>query len=147
MSQILLFFLFVFGLGVLLASHDEGPPVVHRHSALGVQISGELIEYPTLPVLPFVNEVPLSQTHILECIDRAARYDRIDATGYNWQTCGENIAAGQPSIRAAVKAWLASPGHCANIMDPDFEEMGLGMARNADSDYGIYWTQVFGTTF
>jgi uncharacterized protein YkwD len=72
---------------------------------------------------------------------------RIDDTGYNWQTCGENIAAGQTSIREVVNDWLASPGHCANIMDPDFEEMGLGMVRNANSQYGIYWTQVFGTTF
>jgi uncharacterized protein YkwD len=73
--------------------------------------------------------------------------DRIDDTGYNWQTCGENIAAGQRSIREVVNDWLASPGHCANIMNPDFEEMGLGRARNAGSTYGIYWTQVFATTF
>jgi uncharacterized protein YkwD len=73
--------------------------------------------------------------------------DRIEDTGYNWQTWGENISAGRTSIRAVVNEWLASPGHCANIMNPDFEEMGLGKARNAASDHGIYWTQVFGTTF
>jgi uncharacterized protein YkwD len=73
--------------------------------------------------------------------------DRIDDTGYDWRTCGENIAAGYGTIRAVVNAWLASPGHCANIMDPDFQEMGLGKASNAGSDYGTYWTQVFATTF
>ena len=29
---------------------------------------------------------------------------------------GENIAAGQPSPQSVVNAWMASPGHCTNIM-------------------------------
>jgi uncharacterized protein YkwD len=75
--------------------------------------------------------------------DGSLVWDRIDDTGYDWQTCGENIAAGYPSIRDAVNGWLNSPGHCANIMDPNFEEMGAAKANNVHSDYGIYWTQVF----
>jgi uncharacterized protein YkwD len=71
--------------------------------------------------------------------------DRVSATGYDWQMCGENIAAGYRGIRTVVNAWLNSPGHCANIMEPGFKEMALGRASNSGSDYGIYWTQVFAT--
>src|SRR5262245_11986455 len=78
-SQILLFVLFVVTLGAILSARERDTPVVHRRSVLSLQLTGELPEYPTLPVLPFVNEVPLSQTHVLECLERAARDDRINA--------------------------------------------------------------------
>ncbi len=72
--------------------------------------------------------------------------DRIEANGYNNYTIiGENIAGGQESIEAAITAWLASPAHCANIMNADFTEIGVAVATNANSDYGIYWTQSFGS--
>ena len=72
--------------------------------------------------------------------------DRIEANGYNNYTIiGENIAGGQESIEAAITAWLASPAHCTNIMNPEFTEIGVAVATNANSDYGIYWTQSFGS--
>lgn len=64
--------------------------------------------------------------------------------GYNWYGIGENIAAGQSTARQAVSSWLASPGHCANIMNPTFREMGAAYAENDRSRASIYWTQVFG---
>ncbi|MFC7517964.1 CAP domain-containing protein [Herbaspirillum sp. GCM10030257] len=70
--------------------------------------------------------------------------ERSRRAGYRWQRIGENIAAGQGSPQEAMKGWLASPGHCANIMDPDFSEMGAAFAISQTSDAGIYWTQVFG---
>ncbi|KRB64154.1 CAP domain-containing protein [Noviherbaspirillum sp. Root189] len=69
---------------------------------------------------------------------------RARRAGYRWQRIGENIAAGQGSPQEAMKGWLASPGHCANIMNPDFSEMGAAFATSQTSDAGIYWTQVFG---
>nr|WP_314626659.1 CAP domain-containing protein [uncultured Noviherbaspirillum sp.] len=71
--------------------------------------------------------------------------ERAQRAGYRWQRIGENIAAGQGSARAAVDGWLSSPGHCANIMNPRFTQMGAAHAVNQDSDLLIYWTQVFGT--
>jgi len=69
---------------------------------------------------------------------------RAGREGYNWRRIGENIAAGQSSAQQTVSGWLASPGHCANIMNPDFTEMGAAYAVKHESDVGIYWTQVFG---
>jgi uncharacterized protein YkwD len=50
---------------------------------------------------------------------------RIDAAGYAWSALGENIAAGQAGIDAVVVDWMRSDGHCANLMNPDFEAIGL----------------------
>ncbi len=70
--------------------------------------------------------------------------NRARRQGYRWQRVGENIAAGQGSAKKAVAAWLASPGHCANIMNSGFTEAGAAYATNPDSDMSIYWTQDFG---
>lgn len=64
--------------------------------------------------------------------------DRIRPTGYSFRGWGENIAAGQPTPESVVSAWLGSDGHCANIMSPNFSEIGIGR-------YERLWTQVFGT--
>ncbi|MGQ0428979.1 MAG: CAP domain-containing protein [Gammaproteobacteria bacterium] len=69
--------------------------------------------------------------------------ERVTRAGYRWRFTGENIAAGQPTPEQVVAGWLESPRHCANIMDPDFTEMGVAFAFESGSDKGIYWTQVF----
>jgi len=62
---------------------------------------------------------------------------RITAAGYSWKTYGENIAKGYTSEQAVMNGWLSSEGHCRNIMNGNFKEMGAG---RQDS----YWTQDFG---
>ena len=57
---------------------------------------------------------------------------------------GENIAAGQSSPGKAMAGWLASPGHCANLMNPMFTQVGAAYAADARSDEGVYWTMLFG---
>lgn len=81
--------------------------------------------------------------HAAEDGDRAG--ERAQKAGYRWRRIGENIAAGQSSPGSAVSGWLSSPGHCANLMNPHFTEMGAAYAINKKSDLLIYWTQVFGT--
>lgn len=71
---------------------------------------------------------------------------RATRAGYRWRAIGENIAAGQVDADAAVRGWINSPGHCANIMSPAFREMGAAFVVNTQSSLGIYWTQVFGAT-
>lgn len=70
--------------------------------------------------------------------------DRAHAAGYRGRDIGENIAAGQGSPSDAMQGWLASPGHCANLMNPMFTQVGAAYATNARSDKGIYWTMLFG---
>jgi uncharacterized protein YkwD len=69
---------------------------------------------------------------------------RVLRAGYRWRDVGENIAAGQQSAQDVVKAWLASPGHCANLMTPNFADMGVAFAVNMKSEGIVYWAQEFG---
>jgi uncharacterized protein YkwD len=57
---------------------------------------------------------------------------------------GENIAAGQRSPAAVVRAWLNSPGHRRNIETAAYRYIGVGAVHRASSVYGWYWTQDFG---
>ena len=68
---------------------------------------------------------------------------RLEDAGYaEWRTLGENIAAGQPSAEDVVAAWMASPGHRANILNPAYTEIGVG--ATVGGPYGLNWTQEFG---
>jgi hypothetical protein len=69
---------------------------------------------------------------------------RITAAGYFYNTYGENIAAGQPTPEAVIDAWMSSSGHRANILNPNFCDIGVGYAYLAGSTYRQYWTQDFG---
>jgi len=74
--------------------------------------------------------------------DGRSMSDRVNATGYVWASLGENIAAGQSDIGSVVESWMRSDGHCANVMNRDFDEMGLACVPGANgSRYGQYWTQ------
>jgi uncharacterized protein YkwD len=68
--------------------------------------------------------------------------DRVRAAGYREKLVGENIAYGPMSTEEVVKGWLDSPGHCENIMDPRFAEMGIAFAAGQASKRGLYWVQV-----
>jgi uncharacterized protein YkwD len=68
--------------------------------------------------------------------------DRVRAIGYRETLVGENIAYGPQSADEVVQGWLDSPGHCENIMDPRFSEMGLAFAAGQASRRGLYWVQL-----
>ncbi|WP_068825370.1 CAP domain-containing protein [Pseudomonas sp. BMS12] len=70
--------------------------------------------------------------------------DRAELAGYSGQRIGENIAAGLDEVDKVVLGWLASPGHCANLMNPQFSELGAAYAVDPKSNAGIYWTALFG---
>jgi uncharacterized protein YkwD len=64
---------------------------------------------------------------------------RIEACGYkSWRYLGENVACGHSTWSAAMRAWMNSSGHRANILSPRFRNVGLGR-------YNHYYVQDFGT--
>ena len=74
--------------------------------------------------------------------DGSSAGQRISAQGYPWTTYGENLAVAHPSVTSVIQGWLGSEGHCRNIMDPGFTEIGAGYAVGP---YGgvpsaRYWT-------
>ena len=67
---------------------------------------------------------------------------RIITAGYiykGWKSfmIGENIAFGQTSIREVMAGWFKSEGHCHNLMNPGFKEVGV-------AEHDKYWVQDFG---
>jgi uncharacterized protein YkwD len=80
---------------------------------------------------------------------RAAGYISSSHVGFE---VGENIAWGTLSLatpRAVVAAWMASPGHRANILDPHYRETGIGVSPHpptslAHGQPGAIYTQDFG---
>lgn len=64
--------------------------------------------------------------------------DRVADTGYPYRALAENVARTYSTVEEAVAGWQNSEGHCLNMMNARYEEMGAARADN-------FWTQVFGT--
>lgn len=81
--------------------------------------------------------------------DGSSPATRVTQAGYTWTMVGENIAWRSPASASTtdqtMQDWLNSPGHCANIMNPQFTEIGVacaeGSAANGNPNQR-YWTMV-----
>lgn len=71
--------------------------------------------------------------------------ERVNRTGYSWRFVGENLAAGQRTVGEAMTGLLDSPGHCQNIMSPNYREFGSAYLYESETYYKRYWTQNFAT--
>ena len=72
---------------------------------------------------------------------------RISAVGFDWSNVGENIATGYRTPAGVVRAWMASKGHCQNILNPVYRYVGTGVSDSSISGYSTLagtWTQDFG---
>lgn len=72
--------------------------------------------------------------------------DRAKKAGYATGWVGENIGGGYASPFDVTLGWMQSGGHCANVLDPKYVDVGIGIASTPNSDFGIYWTMVLGGT-
>jgi uncharacterized protein YkwD len=72
-------------------------------------------------------------------------FTRMAAFGYDVETAGENIAAGNASAQNTFTQWQNSPAHNANMLDASYQVIGVGRADGASSEYGWYWTTDFGS--
>ncbi len=67
---------------------------------------------------------------------------RISSVGYKWRSVAENISGGTETPEQTIDRWMASSGHCHNIMNPAYTEIGMACASEKSSEYGVYWTLV-----
>jgi len=87
----------------------------------------------------------MAQTGVIAHADsqgRRADY-RASEAGYFYHRLGENLAAGQPTWERALQAWLNSPDHRANLLTPDYRELGIGFTGSA-TRYRTVWAQLLG---
>lgn len=85
--------------------------------------------------------------------DGSSAGTRLTNQGYNWRAWGENIAftgGSSGTAASAVNLWVASPGHCRNMMNPAYTEMGAATASGFHTGFqsnGDFWTLVMADSF
>jgi len=127
---------------------DEVLTIINAHRAQGATCGGEVFG----PTGPMSANAHLRCAARLHSADMAARdffshtnpdgesfSDRIKQTDYAGSPAGENIAQGQATPEAVMNTWMSSDGHCANIMRPTNDEIGVGY-----HDEKRLWTQKMG---
>lgn len=68
-------------------------------------------------------------------------FSLIGKYGIVYSAAGENIAYGYSTPASVMSGWMNSPGHRANILGRQYNQIGVGMVKNSKGQ--IYWTQVF----
>jgi uncharacterized protein YkwD len=116
-----------------LARTTNGLRPLHLNGALGraaEQYSNELAGLRTLSHISPSGSTP---------------EDRVAAAGYHGNYIGENLAVGMGPV-TTVRAWMASPGHRANLLNPAFHVVGVGAAAGVfGPEIAVYVTADFGS--
>ena len=68
-------------------------------------------------------------------------FEMMTRFGVQYRSAGENIAAGQKTAQEVMNSWMNSSGHRANILNADYEQIGIGYVTGGK--YGTYWVQLF----
>ena len=105
---------------------------------------------PALAASPLLNRSAQGWTNVMVSSDQFTHgtnfASRISAVGYDWRMAGENIATGYATPRGVVRAWMASTGHCQNILNPAYRNVGTGVSNRAVTGFATgpgTWTQDF----
>lgn len=127
--------------------------IVNMHRAQGANCGSQGSFGPAPPLTMQANLRCAARLHSKDMVDRGffdhdnpdgeSPWDRMEEAGYTgWTAVGENIAAGSPDAAGTMAQWMGSDGHCANIMNPQFTEIGVGYYPGGM--FGHMWTQTFG---
>jgi uncharacterized protein YkwD len=125
------------------AANGLGPLRAHRALQIAAQrYAGQMVHG------RFFSHVSPTGSTLEQRIRQGTRY----LAGALRYEIGENIAWGQGVLghpRAIVAAWMASPGHRANILRPAFREIGIGIFPGAPMAGGpgdaVTYTNEFGS--
>lgn len=125
---------------------DEVLTLVNQRRAAGATC-GSTVYPPTTPLSTDARLTHAARSHSYDMVardffdhvnpDGATPFQRMTTRGYVWSNAGENIAQGDTTAAGVMNTWMNSPNHCSNIMNPNFEHIGIGFYMNT-------WTQVFG---
>jgi len=74
-------------------------------------------------------------------LDEKQPADRVKAAGYDYGYLGENVAWNQADPKEVLESWMNSQNHKDNILNKDYAEIGVAVAKNAKGER--YWVQVF----
>jgi uncharacterized protein YkwD len=112
-----------------------------QQAGLGaLQVSSQLVEEAQIQSTDMAELGVMD--HVLPGSALPTLQDRAQYVGYNYSYLGENIAFNYPDDNSVMTAWMNSPGHRANILDPNFTQMGVGIVYDGQGE--PYYTQEFG---
>lgn len=69
--------------------------------------------------------------------------ERAKNNGYS-EGAGENLWASPKTLDVTINGWMASDGHCYNIMWSGYSTLGMSHYVDGGSRWGDYWTALFG---
>jgi uncharacterized protein YkwD len=129
---------------------SASPRVLRQAVVCLINRQRALHHLPALQASPLLDHSAQSWTNAMVSSDQFTHgtnfASRISAAGYVWRSAGENIATGFATPRAVVKAWMGSTGHCENILNPTFRNVGTGISTRPVKGYATgagTWTQDF----
>ena len=102
-----------------------------------LSLNSELSKVATLKSQDMINKNYFSHTSPTY----GSPFDMMKKFNISYKTAGENIAKGQKTPAEVVNAWMNSKGHRENILNKNYTEIGIGVAK--DSKGTLYWTQMF----
>lgn len=80
--------------------------------------------------------------HDIPGVPLASLTDRAAYVHYSYQLLGENIAFNQADAASVIAAWMNSPPHRENMLNPAFTDIGVGIAWNSQGY--PYYTMMLG---
>ncbi len=124
--------------------------LVNQERARGARCGGQQLAA-TTPLTFHTSLLCAARSHSLDMATRdyfdhdspegQSPFERMNEAGYDFSNAGENIALGSSTPESVMDQWMNSEGHCKNIMNPQFEDFGVGLASGNNR---TYWTQTFG---
>jgi uncharacterized protein YkwD len=131
------------------ALEEEILQIVNQRRSEGANCGSEGVFGPATPLAMQPALRCAARVHSKDMVDRdffshtnpsgESPWDRFVNAGYSFSWAGENIAAGNSTPEATMAQWMSSDGHCANIMNSAFNDIGVGYYPGGS--YGFYWTQ------
>lgn len=110
-----------------------------------VQLTNELRQTQGLPILTVDERLTVSAQAKANDMVNSGYFGHADnagrrvaywlgQTGYKYLRAGENLARGFDTTEEVVMAWVNSPSHYANLINPNYQEIGVGIAEGYIED-------------
>jgi len=114
--------------------YEQGRKIIALTNDLRQQLGVTVLaESPILDQAAYdkVQDMLLNQYFAHTGPDSRSLVDWLKTAGYNYLVAGENLAMGYSSPEEMTAAWEKSPTHYANLIDPDFSEIGVGLVSGS----------------
>ncbi len=114
------------------------PDVLAEEQRQLINLTNQIRQAKNLPALTISDKLDLSAQHKADDMatnnyfahtsNNKSLATWLKAAGYNYAVAGENLAVGFSGAADVVAAWQNSQSHYANLIDPEFKDIGVGLS-------------------